>query len=55
MSSGWDRVVKLWNMNTGKLSDNHTDHIGYINTVAISPDGSLCASGGRDGIVMLRD
>lgn len=32
---------------------NHFGHQGYVNTVTVSPDGSLCASGGKDGIVML--
>ena len=29
--------------------------MGYINTVSVSPDGSLAASGGKDGITMLWD
>merc|ERR1712216_1056524 len=28
---------------------------GYLNTVTVSPDGSLCASGGKDGTAMLWD
>lgn len=27
----------------------------YLNTVTVSPDGSLCASGGKDGTAMLWD
>ncbi|KAI8003131.1 hypothetical protein LOK49_LG08G01891 [Camellia lanceoleosa] len=30
-------------------------HSGYVNTVAVSPDGSLCASGGKDGVILLWD
>ncbi len=30
-------------------------HTGYLNTVTISPDGSLAASGGKDGMAMLWD
>lgn len=26
---------------------------GYLNLVAVSPDGSICASGGRDGAANL--
>lgn len=26
-----------------------------MNTVAVSPDGSLCASGGKDGVILLWD
>lgn len=38
-----------------KLRTNHIGHQGYINAITISPDGSLCASGGKDGITMLWD
>lgn len=37
-----------------KLRTNHFGHTGYISTVTVSPDGSLCASGGKDGITMVR-
>jgi guanine nucleotide-binding protein subunit beta-2-like 1 protein len=30
-------------------------HTGYLNVVTVSPDGSLCASGGKDGTAMLWD
>ncbi|KAL7240448.1 hypothetical protein ACSBR2_006157 [Camellia fascicularis] len=30
-------------------------HSGYVNTVAVSPDGSLCASGEKDGVILLWD
>jgi guanine nucleotide-binding protein subunit beta-2-like 1 protein len=38
-----------------KLKTNHYGHTGYVSTVTISPDGSLCASGGKDGVTMLWD
>jgi guanine nucleotide-binding protein subunit beta-2-like 1 protein len=55
ISGGWDRVVKVWNLQNCKLKTNLIGHTGYINTVTVSPDGSLCASGGRDGTTMLWD
>ncbi|CAO3675174.1 unnamed protein product [Umbelopsis vinacea] len=55
VSGGWDKVVKVWELTKCKLRTNHIGHTGYINTVTVSPDGSLCASGGKDGIVMLWD
>jgi guanine nucleotide-binding protein subunit beta-2-like 1 protein len=37
------------------LKTNHYGHTGYVSAVTISPDGSLCASGGKDGVTMLWD
>jgi guanine nucleotide-binding protein subunit beta-2-like 1 protein len=53
VSAGWDNMVKVWNLSNCKLRTNHIGHTGYLNTVTVSPDGSLCASGGKDGIAML--
>jgi len=55
VSCGWDKYVKVWNLSNCKLRTNHIGHNGYLNTVTVSPDGSLCASGGKDGITMLWD
>merc|ERR1719276_734469 len=55
VSAGWDRVVKVWNLNHCALRTNLMGHTGYVNTVTVSPDGSLCASGGKDGTAMLWD
>jgi len=55
VSAGWDKMVKVWNLTHCKLRTNLFGHNGYVNTVTVSPDGSLCASGGKDGIAMLWD
>lgn len=55
VSSGWDKLIKVWDLTKVKLKTNHYGHTGYVNTTTISPDGSLCASGGKDGITMLWD
>jgi len=55
VSCGWDKVVKVWNLNQCKLKADLFGHTGYVNTVTVSPDGSLCASGGKDGVAMLWD
>ena len=47
VSAGWDKMVKVWNLTNCKLKANLVGHGGYINTVTVSPDGSLCASGGK--------
>lgn len=55
VSAGWDKVVKVWNLTNCRLKTNHLGHHGYLNCVTVSPDGSLCASGGKDGMAMLWD
>merc|ERR1711953_1657203 len=55
VSAGWDKLVKVWNLTNCKLKRDYRGHIGYLNTVNVSPDGSLCASGGRDGQAKLWD
>jgi len=55
VSCGWDKVVKVWRLNTLKLKTNLAGHSGYVSTVTVSPDGSLCASGGKDKVAMLWD
>jgi len=55
VSCGWDNLVKVWNLSNCKLRNNLEGHTGYLNTVTVSPDGSLCASGGKDATAMLWD
>ena len=55
VSGGWDKLVKVWNLRDCKLRTDLKGHAGYVNTVTVSPDGSLCASGGKDGTAMLWD
>merc|ERR1712167_1680 len=55
VSCGWDKLVKVWNLSNCKLRTNLVGHTGYLNTVTVSPDGSLCASGGKDATAMLWD
>ena len=42
--------LQVWNLTNCKLKANLQGHQGYINTVTVSPDGSLCASGGKVSI-----
>jgi len=48
-------IHQVWELSSCRLQTDHIGHTGYINTVTISPDGSLCASGGKDGTTMLWD
>jgi len=55
VTAGSDKVVSVWSATDFKLRARLTGHTGYLNTVTVSPDGSLCASGGKDGVTMLWD
>lgn len=55
VSCGWDKLVKVWNLQSCTLKTNLVGHTSALHTVTISPDGSLCASGGKDGVAMLWD
>mmetsp|Transcript_38568 Transcript_38568/g.53711 ORF Transcript_38568/g.53711 Transcript_38568/m.53711 type:complete len:320 (-) Transcript_38568:216-1175(-) len=55
VSAGADHLVKLWSVNPFRHAMDFEGHDGYVSTVAVSPDGSLCASGGKDGVTMLWD
>jgi len=55
VSAGWDKLVKVWSLKECKLRTDLAGHTGYVNTVTVSPDGSLCASGGKDGTAFLWD
>jgi guanine nucleotide-binding protein subunit beta-2-like 1 protein len=55
VSAGWDKLVKVWDLTNCKLLHDLAGHDGYLNALTVSPDGSLCASGGRDQTAMLWD
>ncbi|KAE8712461.1 Guanine nucleotide-binding protein subunit beta-like protein [Hibiscus syriacus] len=50
VSASWDKTVKVWNLTNCKIRNTLAGHSGYVNTVAVSPDGSfpnrywLCAA-----------
>jgi len=55
VSCGWDKRVKVIELSSQKLKWNLKGHKTHINSVTVSPDGSLCASGDKAGQAMLWD
>lgn len=55
VTAGHDKHVKVWSLDSMSLKTDLVGHTGYVSTVTVSPDGSLCASGGKDGVAMLWD
>ncbi|UBF29582.1 hypothetical protein K9N68_17180 [Kovacikia minuta CCNUW1] len=53
ISGGFDRVVKLWDMGTGKLRRTLTGHTDAVRAIAISPDGKVIASGSGDKTIKI--
>jgi guanine nucleotide-binding protein subunit beta-2-like 1 protein len=55
VSCGRDKLVKVWNLTNCKLRNDLVGHTGYLDTVCVSPSGSLAASGGKANTAMLWD
>eukprot|EP00438_Fugacium_kawagutii_P002267 Skav227483 [mRNA] locus=scaffold2491:573973:574980:+ [translate_table: standard] len=55
LSASWDHKLKHWDAKTMKLVKDFIGHQGVVHCIAISPDGSLIASGGQEARVILWD
>ncbi|MGB6220597.1 WD40 repeat domain-containing serine/threonine protein kinase [Haloferula sp.] len=53
VSGGDDRIVRVWDINTGKEVLSFRGHTDSITTLAWSPDGQWIASGQRGGMVRI--
>lgn len=54
LTCGTNPVLKVWDVGTGALANSRSLCDPNITTVAISPDGELMASAGRDFAITLR-
>ncbi|EMG47315.1 ASC1 Guanine nucleotide-binding protein subunit beta-like protein [Candida maltosa Xu316] len=55
ISASWDKTVKSWDLADYSVNADFIGHTGYISCITLSPDGSLCASAGKDGVIILWD
>ena len=49
-TGGYDNVLRLWDVATGRKRAELAGHTGWIESLAFSPDGRVIASGGLDGV-----
>jgi WD40 repeat protein len=54
-SADVDQSISFWDMPTGKLKARIHEGVGWVKTLAFSPDGRRIAFGGRDCTVQLRE
>ena len=47
-TAGDDHIVRVWNLETGKLIQKLNAHIDWVRSVDYAPNGSLLASAGND-------
>lgn len=47
-TGGFDRVVRIWNADTGAMITDFSEHDGSVNAITFSADGTLVASAAED-------
>lgn len=54
-SAGGDRVIRLWDPNTGREAKALSGHVGDVRALAFAKPRTLLASGGSDGTIRIWD
>ena len=54
-SGGCDCIVKLWDIQTGRIIKDFSGHQGWVQSVSISADSATIASGSDDNTICLWD
>ena len=52
-SGGKDKMIAIWDLVSGELTQLIQVHTNYINSLAFTGDGSFLVSGDNDGVVRL--
>lgn len=55
LTGGYDKSVRLWDLTTGKELAKLGSHEGYVQGLAVTPDGARAVTGGRDRLVKVWD
>lgn len=55
ISASFDKTIKIWDANSGKLINTLVGHEWKVNCIDISSDGKMAISGGMDGKVIIWD
>jgi len=54
-TGGYDRTVRIWDVESGKLVKSLEGHEDVVNSVTFSPDGRCCASSAFDSCLRIWD
>ena len=55
LTASLDKLVRVWNTDTGAELRSFDWGIGRVRAVAVSPDGTMCAAGSNDGRLVVWD